>query len=188
MLPIEKIYGVGKVTAQRMHELGLRTCQDIQEKSIQQLSSWFGKRGEDLYNMSRGIDTRPVRTNIELKSISVEETYSKNRESLDECLKELTALFEDWIRRVDRNNARDKIKNISVKLRYHDFKITTHEVTLKTFPELNDFKRLVHAIWNKRAEPVRLIGIGCHLKIEKPISENSDSTVTDDPDQLNFAI
>ena len=188
VLPIEKIYGVGKVTAQRMHDLGLKTCEDIQKHSVKQLSSWFGKRGEDLYNMSRGIDHRPVRTDIELKSISVEETYNKDRESLEDCLKEVPALFEDWLRRVDRNNARDKIKNISVKLRYHDFKITTHEITHKVFPELNDFRKLIQTVWNKRAEPIRLIGIGCHLKTEKPLIDPNVLTAEDETDQLNFAI
>ena len=100
-LPVEKIYGVGKVTAQRMHDLGLFTCADIQKISSQQLSSWFGKRGNDLYHLSRGIDERPVRTDVELKSISVEETFNKDLQSLDECFKKLPELYEDWIHRVN---------------------------------------------------------------------------------------
>ncbi len=186
VLAVEKIYGVGKVTALRMHQLGLKTCLDIQKQSLCQLSEWFGKRGEDLYNMSRGIDHRPVRTHVELKSISVEQTYNKDRESLEDCLKEVPELFEDWIRRVERNNAHDKIKNISVKMRYHDFKITTHEVTLKSFPEMNDFKKLIQAVWDRRAEPIRLIGLGCHLKSEKSAEDSSVANSAENSDQLGF--
>lgn len=187
-LPVEKIYGVGKVTAQKMHELGLKTCADLQNRSLQQLVSWFGKRGVDLYQLSRGIDDRPVRTDIELKSISVEETFNKDLQSLEACFQKVPDLFEGWIKRVERNQARNKIKNISVKFRYHDFKISTHEVTLKTFPEITDFKKLIRSLWEKRADPVRLLGIGCHLKTHDSKEKSTNSRVLDRENQLNFAI
>ena len=73
-------------------------------------------------------------------------------------------------------------------MRYHDFKISTHEVTLKTFPEIGDFKKLIHAVWHKRAEPVRLIGLGCHLKTDKSNEENPDSETQKNSHQLVFKI
>lgn len=187
-LNIEKIYGVGKVTARRMHDLGLMTCADIQKHSIEQLNRWFGKRGADLYHLARGRDDRPVRTDIELKSISVEETYNKDLKNLDECYRKLPELYSDWVRRVERNQAQNNIKNISVKVRYHDFRISTREVTLKKFPDLDDFKKLFHELWEKRPDPIRLLGVGCHLKRETVTAEKKLLEPLVNSDQLNFAI
>ncbi len=178
-LPIEKIYGVGKVTAQKMHRHGLRTCLDIQNTSLSQLNGWFGRRGEDLFNFSRGIDTREVDTSSERKSLSVEQTYNKDLLTLSRCLEEIPELYMDWLRRMERAQSQFKIKNIMVKIKFDDFKATTHEMSLKSFPQLEDFNKLFETAWGRREQPVRLIGIGCHLWAD------SEPFV---PDQLNFAI
>ncbi|RYZ65306.1 MAG: DNA polymerase IV, partial [Proteobacteria bacterium] len=73
-LPIEKIWGVGKVTAKKMHSLGFFTCGDLQRKSIAELTAFFGSWGAKLYDYSRGIDNRSVKESRERKSLSVEET------------------------------------------------------------------------------------------------------------------
>jgi DNA polymerase IV len=183
-LPIEKIYGVGKVTAQKMHRLGLRTCQDIQERSLENLLQQFGSRGHELYHFARGRDEREVETHNERKSISVETTFNKDIETLDECLKEIPELYADWLVRLEKSGTKERLKNISVKLKFSDFKTTTHEAALSRFPQIEDFHKLLEMAWQRRAMPVRLIGVGAHL-----FSETTQRlTEPQSKAQLKFAI
>src|SRR5690606_34445723 len=71
-LPVDKLFGVGKVTAQKLHQLGVQTCADLRGWSMLDLQRRFGKLGNSLYHLSRGVDTRPVRPDRERKSVSVE--------------------------------------------------------------------------------------------------------------------
>ena len=70
-LPIQKIHGVGDVTARKMQLMGINTCADLQTLPLQELIERFGSFGERLYALSRGQDDRPVRTDQARKSISV---------------------------------------------------------------------------------------------------------------------
>jgi DNA polymerase-4 len=186
-LPVEKIHGVGKVTAQKMHSLGLKTCSDIQAQSVAQLQEWFGRRGSWLYNCAQGIDDRVVDGGGERKSLSVEQTFNRDLETLERCLQEIPELYEDWLRRLQRSHVQHKIKNISVKLKFRDFKGTTHETVVKDFPQIEDFKKLLANAWARREEPVRLIGIGAHLLTDSEIKEDASDALENDS-QLNFAL
>jgi len=179
-LKIEKLWGVGKVTAKKMHELGLHTCGDIQKQPMHQLARWFGSRAQDLADLARGIDNRKVEPNSERKSLTVEETYNTDIATLEGMLARLPGLYEDWDSRM-RKVTDAKIRGFVVKLKFHDFKQTTHETSSREWPTEADFKSLLAKAWNRREEPVRLIGIGVRLEgNEKP----SD---TDSP-QMSFAI
>ena len=167
-LKVEKIFGVGKVTAKKMHSLGLFTCGDLQKKSVEELVHLFGSWGPKLYDMSRGIDDREVVTHWERKSLTVEETYEKDIPDLEGCMKRLPGLYEDWEQRILRNPAyRENIRGFVVKLKFHDFKSTTHETSSREFPTLEDFKNLLENAWDRRGVPVRLIGIGVRMGSEK---------------------
>ncbi len=163
-LPIEKIWGVGKVTAQKMHSLGFFTCGDLQKKSLGELSALFGSWGAKLYDYARGIDNREVKVSRVRKSLSVEETYSENLESLEECLNKVPELYEDWNERMLRSGAADRIRGIVVKLKFSDFKHSTREHVFTGYPTLQDFQKLLIEAWNLRPDPVRLIGIGTRLE------------------------
>lgn len=162
-LKVEKIFGVGKVTAKKMHELGLKTCGDIQKQSSQQLSQWFGSRGPELYDLAHGIDTRPVDTSWERKSLTVEETYDRDLASFEEWRSRLPSLFEELERRLEKSDYSSRIRGFVVKVKYHDFKGTTHETASRQRPELRDFHQLLQHIWDRRSDPVRLIGLGVRM-------------------------
>ena len=162
-LPVEKIHGVGRVTAQKMHELGLRTCGDIQKTSLLQLAKWFGSRAEHLRDVARGIDEREVHDGGERKSLTVEETFGTDRATLPEILRAVPELFEDWEKRMLRINERERIRGFVVKLKFHDFKTTTHEMSSRAWPTVADFEKLVARAWERRGDPVRLVGIGVRL-------------------------
>ena len=181
-LSVEKIFGVGKVTAQKMHELGLHTCGDIQKYSIPELHRWFGSRAQELYDFSRGLDHRDVITEWERKSLTVEETYNKDLQTLGECLKQVPALYEDFHRRLLKGKYEERIKGMVVKLKFFDFKSTTHEEVTQEIPSEEDFRRLLEKAWLRRAVPVRLVGLGVRLGTQtKSVEEPSQF-------QLKFAI
>lgn len=179
-LKIEKIYGVGKVTAKKMHGHGLHTCGDIQAKSMAELSQWFGsRRAAELLELAHGIDHRPVEPFSERKSLTVEETYNTDLKTLQECLAQIPSLYEDWDQRMKRQGEAHRIRGLVVKVKFFDFKATTHEMSFRGWPKAEDFKSLLERAWNRRAEPVRLIGLGVRL--------GSTETVKDET-QLSFSI
>ncbi|WII72196.1 DNA polymerase IV [Bdellovibrio sp. 22V] len=181
-LPVEKIFGVGKVTAQKMHELGLRTCGDIQKYTVLELQHWFGSRAHELYDFARGIDQREVVTEWERKSLTVEETFNRDLQSLEDCRKAIPDLYKDFIRRLERGEYQDRIRGLVVKLKFFDFKQTTHEEVCQDVPTIKDFERLLEKAWNRRNVPVRLVGLGVRLGSNKKPSRRDDSS------QLKFAI
>jgi len=76
-LPVSKIYGVGRVTANKLHGLNIHTCSDLQQWKLNELLDIFGKYGSVLYYLSRGIDNRVIQTTREAKSVSVEGNVRK---------------------------------------------------------------------------------------------------------------
>lgn len=178
-LKIEKIHGVGKVTAKKMHELGIYTCGDIQKQPVAQLARWFGSWAQDLSRLARGIDERKVEPRSVRKSLTVEETYDKDLPTIEECLARIPGLYLDWEQRMLRTKERDRIRGFVVKLKFHDFKTTTHETSSRAWPVIGDFEKLLVKAWERRCEPVRLIGLGVRFAGE-------DSAA--DPDQLQFQV
>lgn len=177
-LPVEKIFGVGKVTAKKMHSLGLKTCGDIQKKSIFELRSWFGSRAQELSDLAHGIDLRKVEPHSERKSVSVEATYDQDLMTLKEALAKLPELYADWESRMS-SEYRDRQRGISVKLKFADFQQATHEISTKAWPQIAEFSSLLETLWNRHQKPVRLIGLGAKL---------SAGAKAEDADQLSFAV
>lgn len=166
-LKVEKIFGVGKVTAKKMHSLGLRTCGDIQKHSIFDLHRLFGSRAKELSQLARGIDERAVESNSERKSLTVEETFNTDLKALPEWLTRLPELYRDWKERMKRVEEKSRIRGIVVKVRFHDFQAMSRERATDNWPELKDFEQLLMKIWRERSEPIRLLGLGAKLADEK---------------------
>ncbi len=178
-LQVEKIYGVGKVTAQKMHDLGIRTCGDLQKYSVFNLARAFGSRASELKELAQGIDHRPVEANNERKSLTVEETFNQDLSTLDQCLKQVPRLYEDWQHRMLKYKEQDRIRGFVVKVKFSDFKSTTHEVSAKYWPQIQDFTKLLSEVWERRSDPVRLMGLGVRLASES-VERNSG--------QMKFAL
>ncbi len=172
-LKIEKIHGVGKVTAKKMHEHGIFTCGDLQKHSLFQLTVWFGSWASTLKNYAFGLDTRPVEVSSERKSLTVEETYNQDLATLSECLERVEGLYQDWFKRMSRLKSSEKIRTHVVKLKFHDFKTTTHERTSNAWPTAASFERLLEKAWARREVPVRLIGIGVRFEPYESAEESA---------------
>lgn len=161
-LPVDKLFGVGKVTAAKLHRLGIHTCADLRHWPIMQLQHHFGKFGMQLYELCRGIDRRIVSPERERKSISVEETYASDLPDMNACLAELPPLLEKLAVRIARAQAQQLIHKLFVKLRFADFKRTTAECIAQTV-NTDQVLALLKAGFDRRRQPVRLLGVGVRL-------------------------
>lgn len=166
-LPVEKIHGVGKVTAEKLHALGFRRCADLLlgEKLLRE--KW-GSRSDWLLNYARGLDDREVEPRSERKSLTVEETYARDIPTLEGCLARLPELYEDWERRMRRADLFSRIRGYVVKVKFFDFRGTTHEISAIHAPTPQNFADLMRAAWARRAQPVRLLGLGVRLAEAEP--------------------
>lgn len=168
-LPVKKIFGVGKVTATKMHGLGIHTCADLRPYSVDELSGLFGSFGQRLYRLARGIDERPVNPDRIRKSLSVENTYVHDLPSLQACLDKLPELHEQLETRLQRVQVDYDISKKYVKLKFNDFVSTTiEEMSINT--DLADYIALCSDAFVRGNRPVRLLGLG--VKLEPKPSKN----------------
>jgi len=161
-LPIDKLFGVGKVTAAKLNRLGVYTCADLRDWPIAKLQQHFGKFGGQLYELCRGIDTREVLAERERKSVSVEETYATDLPDLKTCLAELPPLLDRLAVRIERADAQHNIHKLFVKLRFADFRRTTAECVAGSLVQAQ-VETLLTAGFERGRQPVRLIGVGVRL-------------------------
>jgi DNA polymerase IV len=158
-LPVRKLWGIGSVNGQKMERLGISTCGQMQRLSRTELQENFGKFGLELYDLCRGIDRRPVEPDRERKSLSNEETFATDLETLAECEEKLPELFEELMADLDQKEASRKITKIFVKLKFSDFTRTTVE-RAGLAPSLDQFRSLLSEGVARTGKPVRLIGVG----------------------------
>jgi DNA polymerase-4 len=161
-LPVKKLFGVGKVTAAKLNRLGAATCADLRSWSMHDLQTHFGSFGARLHDLCRGIDHREVNPVRERKSISTEETYTRDLPDLAACLALLPALVEHLRGRIKRNDAAKYINKLFVKIKFADFQRTTVEC-VGSAPDIGTFRRLLETGWLRASRPVRLLGVGVRL-------------------------
>ena len=161
-LPVNKIFGVGSVTAERMKKMGISTCADLQKMDLPDLSKRFGKFGARLHDLCRGIDNRPVSTNRERKSLSAERTYATDLADLEACREALVSLVEELTERIGRAECQRRIIGRTIKVRFSGFETTT-AANIGVSAELDDYQSLLDVAWQRGQRPVRLIGVGVKL-------------------------
>jgi DNA polymerase-4 len=161
-LKIEQFFGVGKVTAKKMHDNGIFTGYDLKQYTENSLVRLFGKAGHELYLNARGIDNRKVDPHRIIKSISNETTFLQDKNNLILLTVELYHLAKEVFGRMQKENFYGK--TITIKIKYADFKIITRSKTFQC--KIINF----HQMWRMAREmmkqidlsgaPVRLIGFG----------------------------
>ena len=174
-LPVGKLFGVGNVTEKKFYDMGISSCGELRGVSATELSEQFGVMGQRLYALCRGEDDRQVRTDRRRKSLSVETTFVKDLPDDQACLLALAPLFEKLIERYDKLDktgfgkaGSDRSKQVNTKLsrrqflkmRFDDFTVTTIERQFDGGLKLNNFQRLCAEAWQRKCQPVRLLGIG----------------------------
>jgi len=178
-LPVGKIYGVGKVTAQKLNELGAQTCADLRTWPLERLTRHFGRFGQRMYDLCRGIDNRPVQTDLPRRSLSVETTYVQDLMDLAACQTELKPLIEDLRARQARLDDAAHPHKAFVKIRFSDFTHTTAECVAPA-PDMGVWMHLLEQGWQRRKLPVRLLGVGLRYADEEHAMDGQLSLFSDD--------
>ena len=160
-LPIEKFFGIGEVTAAKMHRLGIRTGADLREWSKASLVREFGKAGELYYGYARGEDTREVTPNRVRKSLGAEITFLDDIDNLTDLGEELAAVRDEVWSRAKRHEFYGK--TVVLKVKFSDFHQITRSKTLLTIIEsyqtlMNVSNELLESI-DLDSRKVRLIGL-----------------------------
>jgi DNA polymerase-4 len=181
-LPVEKLWGVGEVTATRLHELGIFTIGQLAELPVAQLGAQFGRRGHDLARQARGIDDSAVVVERAEKSLSRETTFAEDVGDPKVLRKWLLTLSESVARQLRRRGVCGR--TVKLKLRYSDFETLTRQVTLETPTDLEQviFDQAVTLLdnaWDRRRR-VRLIGVGVS-KLDTETRQLTLFDAADDP-------
>ncbi|MCM1337123.1 MAG: DNA polymerase IV [Candidatus Amulumruptor caecigallinarius] len=160
-MKIEDFWGVGSVTAEKMHKLGIHTGADLLQWPLDSLTRQFGKAGEVFYNFARGIDERPVVVEHERKSIGCEYTFETDLTTLDEIKAALTELAEDLEGRLMRKQFRGL--TLTLKVRYNDFSQVTRAYTsvrpIFTIAEILSAANHILKSFILGVLPIRLLGL-----------------------------
>lgn len=127
-LKVERIHGVGRVTAEKMHKYGIYTGIDLKNFSEPHLVQLFGKAGHSYYNYARGIDEREVQPNRIRKSIGAENTFDRDLSELTELTIELYHIAQKVWKRIGDKDFYGR--TITLKIKYADFEIITRRRTM----------------------------------------------------------
>ncbi|WP_419506654.1 DNA polymerase IV, partial [Barnesiella intestinihominis] len=114
-LPVERFFGIGEVTAEKMHALGIRTGADLRQWEELELVRHFGKAGRSYYGYARGIDPRPVVPNRIRKSLGAETTFEADTADREVLLGELEQVCEEVWRRLVRHKFRGRTVVLKLK-------------------------------------------------------------------------
>jgi DNA polymerase-4 len=159
-LPVNKFYGVGKVTASKMYNLGIFKGNDLKKKPLEELVKSFGKSGTHYYNIVRGIHNSAVKPNRIRKSIAAERTFSENLSSEIFMIERLDKIADELERRMKKTDT--KGKTITLKIKYSDFTQQTRSKTKTNFMQTKEeffpvVKELLYQ--DKLVNSVRLLGL-----------------------------
>lgn len=159
-LSIEKFFGIGKVTAEKMHNLNIKKGIDLKAFSERELMHHFGKSGKYFYKIARAQDDRLVNPNRIRKSLGAENTFSKDLHTIEEILEELEEISDILLKRMQRTNT--KGKTLTLKIKYEDFQQQTRSRTvnewIKTKEQVEQlYKSLMANL--ELSKGIRLLGL-----------------------------
>jgi DNA polymerase-4 len=159
-LPIEKFFGIGKVTAEKMYNLGIFSGKELKEKSLEFLTLNFKSAGAHYYHIVRGLHNAEVKPNKKQKSVAAEHTFIKNLTSEVYMLEQLEKISQELESRLKKSKVAGK--TVTLKIKYSDFSVQTRSRTLPYYVKdkavlLDTVKNLLYQ--EKLINSVRLLGI-----------------------------
>lgn len=169
-LPIESFWGVGPVTAKKMHSLGIHNGELLRARSLDMLNRQFGKAGKLYYEFSRGIDNREVEAVRIRKSVGCERTLEKDISNHSAVIIELYHVAKELIGRLERNDFTGN--TLTLKIKFHDFIQITRSITQSQKLTSLDIilplaKRLLKEV-DFENHPIRLIGLSVSHPTDEP--------------------
>jgi DNA polymerase-4 len=159
-LPVHKIPQIGLKTTEILNKMGVQTVEMLRKIPVQYLINLLGKQGKMIYERARGIDATPVMAYQEQKSISTEETFTKDSTDMQYMYGELARMCERVAYELRSQNK--LCACITVKLRYSNFDTYTKQISIPYTANTNTIQQAVRNIFDKlydRRILVRLIGV-----------------------------
>lgn len=182
-LPIEAFWGIGKVTAHKMHALGVHNGAQLRNCSLEFLSRNFGKAGQLYHDFAHGIDLRPVEAIRIRKSVGCENTFEKDLTTHNALIIELWHVADELIRRLKKANFHGH--TLTLKIKFSDFSQKTRSISvsheLLTMKEILPLAKQLLNELQLRNYKIRLMG----LTVSNPI-QVSDENTSSLPTQLSF--
>lgn len=173
-LPIESFWGVGPVTARKMHTLGIHTGAQLRECSLEMLNRQFGKVGVVYYEFARGIDNRAVEPIRIRKSLGCEHTLEKDISLKSSVIIELYHVATELVSRLERSGF--KGNTLTLKIKFHDFNQITRSISVtEELTALNKILPLAKELLKEveyTDHPIRLIG----LTISNPVRTDENTS------------
>lgn len=174
-LPIGKFYGIGRVSEKRMIGLGINNGLDLKNTPLDKLQKHFGKNGRFYYDIVRGIDDRGVIPYRERKSYGREITLEQDILDIDQIVSILNGIALELESAFERKNL--KGKTVTLKVKYHDFQLTTRSSTIDSCADTADIimaevLRLIR-LTEAGNRKIRLLGIS----VSNFVNENDDSDI-----------
>ena len=173
-LPVTRLWGVGRVTAETLHASGFRTIRDLQRCDLPRLTALLGDSlAHHLHRLSFGLDDRDLCQDAEEKSVSREHTFGEDTHDVPLLLQTLRDLARDVAQTTRRNGTYATVGKL--KLRWENFKTMTRQRQFTT-PSCDDFtfREMAETLFREayRGGDIRLIGFGVagflHERIEQP--------------------
>ncbi|WP_455073241.1 DNA polymerase IV [Prevotella jejuni] len=160
-LPVEKLWGVGPKTANRMHEMGVFTGAQLRRISCEHLVRVFGKMGRVYYDFSRGIDNRPVVVAYERKSVGCERTFLEDLHIDTKIIIELYHIVLELVERIERKDFRGR--TLTLKLKWDATTQITRSLTqdkvLRTKDDILPLAKRLLKDTEYHDRPIRLMGL-----------------------------
>nr|WP_263312820.1 DNA polymerase IV [Mammaliicoccus sp. Marseille-Q6498] len=168
-LPIGKFSGIGKVTEEKMKELGINNGEDLYQYSQMELIQMFGKRGSSFYNKARGIDNSPVKPTRIRKSIGRETTFETDQNDDDFILNTIRKLSGEVSSRADKYEVAGR--TITVKIKTHDFESLSKQTSVNTpvYDEIEIYN-IAYELYNTLKDQdtsIRLVGVSIGNLVSK---------------------
>ena len=181
-LKVEKIWGVGQKTAEKMHRMGIFTGMDLRDTSLSRLTQEFGKMGQVFHDFSRGIDHRPVVSEWERKSVSCEQTFETDISENAAVTIHLYHTVLELVRRIEKNDFEGRTLTLKVKFaharqyaEFHEFRQITRSITadhvLRTKDEILPLAKQLMQSVEFHSHPIRLLGLGVSNQKASPQHE-----------------
>ncbi|MBV8149387.1 MAG: DNA polymerase IV [Candidatus Eremiobacteraeota bacterium] len=159
-LPVGRLLGIGPKTQYRLGGFGITTIGDLAQLERPRLRELFGSWGDELAELARGVDRRPVEPERETKSISTEETFERDVTDYQR----LVAILRDHARELAEALAREGLsaRTVGIKIKRSDRSVLGRQTHLAepTQQAGRIFRAAVHCLGRAalNGAPVRLLG------------------------------
>jgi DNA polymerase-4 len=175
-LKVGQFHGIGRVTAEKMNQLGIFTGLDLRGQSEAFLTRHFGKVGHHYYSIARAIDERPVTPNRVRKSVGSETTFEEDLQEYPIMAEALTPLVESVWRYCERTGVLGR--TVTLKVKYADFnQITRSRSLVNWVTEKGVLNRIALELLESvfpLSQGVRLLGVSLSSLQEKETGVSSN--------------